>query len=57
MCKIAGSLILVSTNKLMGAHKISYEVDAVPTTYVYIAIDGSYHRCILLSDESKKDSA
>jgi Cd2+/Zn2+-exporting ATPase len=28
--KIAKSLVLVGTSKLMGAHKISYEVDAAP---------------------------
>lgn len=51
-----GKTILAGSSKLLDSENVKYEkVDEVGTT-VYVAVDGKYAGCIVISDEVKEDS-
>ena len=52
----AGRKILAGNAKLMEAERIAYTPCEKTGTKVYVAVDGSYQGCILISDELKTDS-
>lgn len=57
ICAIAdGKTILAGSGKLMEAESIAYIPRTEPGTKVYVAADGVYAGCILISDRVKKDS-
>lgn len=51
-----GKTILAGSSKLLDSENVKYEkVDEVGTT-VYVAVDGKYAGCIVISDQIKEDS-
>ena len=51
-----GKTILAGSSKLLDSENVKYEkIDEVGTT-VYVAVDGKYAGCIVISDEVKEDS-
>lgn len=51
-----GKTILAGSSKLLDSESVKYEkIDEVGTT-VYVAVDGKYAGCIVISDEVKEDS-
>ena len=52
----AGRRILAGNKKLMDAEKIAYIPCDLAGTKVYVAVDGQYAGCILITDEVKTDS-
>ena len=54
--EITGKKILAGNTKLMAAEGIGYEPCEKAGTKVYVAEDGKYLGCILISDEIKPDS-
>lgn len=51
-----GKIILVGSSKLLDSENVKYEkIDEVGTT-VYVAVDGKFAGCIVISDEVKEDS-
>lgn len=51
-----GKTILAGSSKLLDSENVKYEkIDEVGTT-VYVAVDGKYSGCIVISDEVKEDS-
>lgn len=48
--------ILAGNGKLMESEKIDYSASEAVGTKVYVAVDGTYVGCILISDEVKSDS-
>lgn len=53
---VDGRKVLAGNTKLMATEKVSYAVCDKVGTKVYVAIDGEYAGCILISDEIKADS-
>ncbi len=51
-----GRKVLAGNTKLMEAENISYTVCDKAGTKVYVAVDGEYGGCILITDEIKEDS-
>ena len=54
--KVNGSLVLAGNEKLMKNNHIAFEESAKVGTKVYVAVDGVYAGCIIISDELKADS-
>lgn len=51
-----GKTILAGSSKLLDSENVKYEkIDEVGTT-VYVAVDGKYAGCIVISDQIKEDS-
>lgn len=51
-----GKTILAGSSKLLDSENVKYEkIDEIGTT-VYVAVDGKYAGCIVISDEVKEDS-
>ncbi|OPJ65021.1 heavy metal translocating P-type ATPase [Clostridium oryzae] len=53
---IDGRKVLTGNSKLMEYNNIKYNKAAETGTVVYVAIDGAYAGCIIISDEVKSDS-
>jgi len=51
---VDGNVVLVGNNKLMEVHQIPYEEYAGNGTVVYMAMDGIYSGCIIISDTIKE---
>ncbi len=51
-----GKRIFAGNGKMMETENVSYAVCDKVGTKVYVAVDGQYAGCILISDEIKKDS-
>ncbi|WP_216697132.1 MULTISPECIES: heavy metal translocating P-type ATPase [Bacillota] len=54
--EVKGKKVLAGNTKLMDKEKITYDLCEKVGTKVYVAVDGQYAGCILISDEVKADS-
>ncbi len=55
--EIGGKTVLTGSAKLMRENGIDFAENDTPGTKVYVASDGSYAGCILITDEIKADAA
>lgn len=53
---LSGKAILAGNNRLMAENDISFTESQNPGTKVYVAVDGAFAGCIVISDEIKPDS-
>lgn len=51
-----GKTILAGSSKLLDSENVKYEKSEEVGTTVYVAVDGKYAGCIVISDEVKEDS-
>lgn len=51
-----GKIILAGSSKLLDSENVKYEKSEEVGTTVYVAVDGKYTGCIVISDEVKEDS-
>ena len=54
---VDGSIVYAGNSKLMESNNITYNAQENYGTVVYVAVDGVYAGCIIISDEVKEDSA
>ncbi|WP_172136433.1 heavy metal translocating P-type ATPase [Adlercreutzia sp. ZJ473] len=54
---VDGQEVLVGNGKLMRAHGVTWEENAVAGTVLYVAKGGAYAGCIVIADELKEDAA
>ena len=54
--KVSGTMVLAGNRKLMDKMGVSFEEAPGTGTKVYVAADGKYMGCIVISDEVKPDS-
>lgn len=54
--KVDGKSVLAGNARLMGSEKIDRPQETVSGTAVYLAVDGTFAGCLVISDEVKPDS-
>ncbi len=51
-----GRVLLAGNEKLMESRNVDFSVCSKPGTKIYVAVDGKYSGCIIISDEIRPDS-